>query len=450
MAEETPLSAAEIYRQITQGKGTDSLGNAQNINQQLRSQLIDRAMQIRALSTETAEGWTGPASEKAVGAALPLIKAAHADADNVGIADAAIGDQMTAFGTAYNTVVPVSESKPEMTDEQAIAAILGGDTGGYDRQVAQWSMGSQQNIQAFGTYHQASTSNGDTMPRMYEPLVDPGYPISVADSGSKPSAPPPSGPPPGGSDAPLPYNPRTAGPITDVLGGTGGSTDAASPYQPPAPTPGGTELPAASWNQPSGDTSTSASSFAPPSSSTYQPGGGSGYGGNPYAGNPYGGDDYRSSTRGPLGTGPYGGATTGGEPVRGGTTGGYRPGGGAGGGTGGRAAVPGGGTGGRGAGPGAGAGERGMGKVTGSAPPNAGSASAGSGAATRGAGSTGTGGRGAMPMGAGAGRGRGGEDEQHQRPDYLTNPDPDETFGPDQGAATPAVIGEVKPKKKDR
>jgi hypothetical protein len=43
-----------------------------------------------------------------------------------------------------------------------------------------------------------------------------------------------------------------------------------------------------------------------------------------------------------------------------------------------------------------------------------------------------------MPRGA---AGRGGEDSEHKRPDYLLNPDPDATFGPDQHVAPP-VIGE--------
>jgi hypothetical protein len=43
-----------------------------------------------------------------------------------------------------------------------------------------------------------------------------------------------------------------------------------------------------------------------------------------------------------------------------------------------------------------------------------------------------------MPRGAG---GKRGEDSEHRRPDYLLNPDPDATFGPD-GYVAPPVIGE--------
>jgi hypothetical protein len=45
------------------------------------------------------------------------------------------------------------------------------------------------------------------------------------------------------------------------------------------------------------------------------------------------------------------------------------------------------------------------------------------------------------PMGAGRRRGEGDEDEEHQRPDYLVEADPDAIFGTDQ-RTSPPVIGE--------
>jgi hypothetical protein len=44
-------------------------------------------------------------------------------------------------------------------------------------------------------------------------------------------------------------------------------------------------------------------------------------------------------------------------------------------------------------------------------------------------------------MGMGAGRGQGGDDAEHERPTYLVEPDPHETFGSDEITAPP-VIGE--------
>ncbi|HJQ47371.1 MAG TPA: hypothetical protein VJ870_13810, partial [Amycolatopsis sp.] len=45
------------------------------------------------------------------------------------------------------------------------------------------------------------------------------------------------------------------------------------------------------------------------------------------------------------------------------------------------------------------------------------------------------------PMGAAGQRGKGADDEEHQRPDYLIEADPDSIFGTDV-RATPPVIGE--------
>ena len=91
------------------------------------------------------------------------------------------------------------------------------------------------------------------------------------------------------------------------------------------------------------------------------------------------------------------------------------------------------GAGGAGAGPGAATGARPMGGP-GTAGPGA--------AAAAGAGAAGRGGAGAAPMGAGAGAGkggRGGEDDEHQRPTYLVEADPDDIFGTDQRTAPPVL-----------
>jgi hypothetical protein len=91
-------------------------------------------------------------------------------------------------------------------------------------------------------------------------------------------------------------------------------------------------------------------------------------------------------------------------------------------------------------GPGAAAG--GAGGAGAGAGAGAGSGMGGAGAGGRGAGMAG--GRGAGGMGAGgmgAGRGEGGEDDEHQRPSYLVEPDPDATFGSDQMTAPPVIGG---------
>lgn len=122
--------------------------------------------------------------------------------------------------------------------------------------------------------------------------------------------------------------------------------------------------------------------------------------------------------------------------------GGFGPGGGPGGGGGGSGiggARPGGGF-----GPtGSGSGGPGAGSAAGSAPPGSGGPGAGGmGGAGRGGAAGGRGGMGGMGGGmGGAGRGEGGDDEEHQRPSYLVEPDPDATFGTDQMTAPPVIGG---------
>ncbi|MCT2582536.1 hypothetical protein [Actinophytocola gossypii] len=98
---------------------------------------------------------------------------------------------------------------------------------------------------------------------------------------------------------------------------------------------------------------------------------------------------------------------------------------GAGGGAGGTAA----GAGGTGAGQGSGTGARGMGPT-----------GAGAGGAGTTGGVTGRGGVGAGAMGAGGRKANGEDDDEHERPSYLVEGDPDSAFGSDQLTA-PSVIG---------
>lgn len=439
MAEETPLSAAAIYDKITGGQGSDSLKHSAEITTQLHKQLMDRAQEVKALSKEIGEGWQGPAGAAAAGAALPLAKAAEADADNLHVAGSSIEQQTNAFGTVHGSVNNVPAVKPMMTDEQLVTAVFGGDTPAYDREVDQWREASRQNVQAFATYHQASTANGEQLPTMYEPLVDPGYPIAMSSGGTMPST-------GGGTGGSASYSP----------GGTGGTNPAAGPPpstptvrpgdsivpttlnttpdtpRPSTPTPSydGVDTPAASTSTSGRDSgSTSASSFIPPS---YGPSGTPGTGGYGTSG------DYRTpGMRGTTFT-PGGGGSTGGyggTGMRGGGYGSsYSPGSGYGTGSGGGYRT-------------GGAPSHGAGRTTGAVPQRSSVGtrvgSFATGATTTGGGSATTG-RGMMPM-SGAGRGQGG-DEQHERKVPYTE-DPFELF-PHTGGVVPPVIGEKPPNQR--
>src|SRR5690606_15688306 len=90
---------------------------------------------------------------------------------------------------------------------------------------------------------------------------------------------------------------------------------------------------------------------------------------------------------------------------------------------------------------GAAGGAAGAGSASGAAKPGMGGAAPGAAAAAGGAGGRGGAG-GGMMGGAGAGRGQqGGEDEEHQRPSWLVEADPESLFGTDERTAPP-VIGE--------
>lgn len=94
--------------------------------------------------------------------------------------------------------------------------------------------------------------------------------------------------------------------------------------------------------------------------------------------------------------------------------------------------------GGSGSGSGNAAGERGLGSGRGSGMGSLGNAAAAEAAAARAAGGR----SGPLgPMGPGGRRGEGEEDDEHQRPDFLIEADPDAIFGTDQ-RTSPPVIGE--------
>ncbi|GAB3479724.1 PPE domain-containing protein [Amycolatopsis cihanbeyliensis] len=426
------LSAAEIYRQINGGPGPEALSVAQQSAAELKVRLQDRRDQVADLGLEVQEGWKGEAGSAAANAAAPLADASQQDSARVGVADNAVANQIESFRRAQNSVVPVSDKPPEMTATGLFDSMSIGDMGRYAAEVGQWQAESEANVQAFTAYHQASTSNGQTMPSAFAPLTDAGAPISMADgSGGAKDA---GGP--GGSKVTPP--PVVGGSVGASGGRPGVESGGGGGYRPPpgpegtggtgdrsGSTPGPQRVPAAQYTGPGTD-STTTSSWNPSSTSETTPRQGGqqfGPGGRPFGGTSTGtGPGGGGSGFGPIGTGSGGGSGFGPG------TGGHRGGGGVGSGPGGAGRT--------GGGPGAG-------RFSGALPGEGGAARGGTGVP----GSTGTTGRAGaagMPMGAGAGRGQGGEDKERQRPDYLKDPDPDDTFGGFDGKTTPPVIGETR------
>ncbi|WP_436492749.1 hypothetical protein [Actinokineospora sp. HUAS TT18] len=269
--------------------------------------------------------------------------------------------------------------------------------------------------------------------------------------------------------------PAFAPPPTMGGGGTGDPGDPGDGSGVKKPTGNGVDINGTGSGTGSGS-SGSGSTGSGPSGSNPPPGSGPGPGGGPGSGGPGGTNPIPPVPGGGGGTNPGGfegglppGPGGGGPQIPGGGggqhPGGFPPGGmppmgggqmgpgfggdsertgrGGGGGAGGRAGFgPGGGAGGLGSGGGVG---RGVG--SGSMP--GGGVGAGALAAEHaatggrgGAGMAGRGGAGAgMGGGMGGGRGQGGEDEEHQRPSYLVEADPDAMFGTDEMTAPPVIGG---------
>ncbi|MER6790578.1 PPE domain-containing protein [Amycolatopsis mediterranei] len=179
MVTESPLTAAEIYTQITEGEGSRSLSDAQRDADHLTTRMVERAQRISALRAKTMSGWRGDGGAAAADATRPLVQAAADDAVHLENAQTAVGAQMDAFGTAKNSVKPVAAQPPELGVDDVLRAVSGQGTDSYHAKVAGWQADSQANIDAFSAYHSASSANGGQMPSRYAQLADSGAPISM-------------------------------------------------------------------------------------------------------------------------------------------------------------------------------------------------------------------------------------------------------------------------------
>jgi hypothetical protein len=419
MATEGPLTASQIYEQITGGTGTQSLSDAQSITADMTKLMVERASKINSLRKKTMSGWQGSAGEAAADSTMPLVQAAQDDAIHLQNAQSAVGAQMGAFGTAKNSVKPVAAQPPDITADD-LYNTLAGDGKSYQTKVAGWQADSQASIDAFRSYHSASTTNGGQMPAQYAQLTDSGAPITL-DTGT-PATGKTTGTdtgrreqdrqrtqPPGIPDQ-TQYRPGTQTGQNQTSQNQTGQNQVGQD-QVGGRTPGATT--------PSTSDDTHANSYVP--QPVMPPAASTGYQFGP-TGQPL-------NSLGPGGFGPYGSGEFG--PGTGYTPGGYGTGSGSGGyrGTGSGAVNE---PGARGVGPGSGSGRGVVGEnLAGGRPGAAGAA----------------GGRGAngMPMGHGPGGGKKEEDKEKKAAAYLRNPDPDGTFGGDIEKPVPPVIGE-KPK----
>lgn len=420
MATEGPLTAAQIYEQITGGEGAGSLGDAQDGASRLTDRMVERAQRISALRAKTMSGWRGRAGDAAADATLPLVQAAADDAVHLRNAQTAVGAQMDAFGTAKHSVKPVPPQPPELGIDDVRNVLAGRGWDSYSAKVSGWQADSQGNIDAFSAYHAASTDNGGRMPAQYAQLAGSGAAVSMTDHTK-------AGPTDTGEWARNPNDSRV--PAQDrqtVRPGQDRQVTKQATNQPNQtdqtvnrpPNPGQVQQPFQPQTPPGQNDTTHANSYVPTPAAqggyVFGPTGGTGAG---WSGSGSFSGDFGPGTGGGYATGAGTGAGT--EPGTGlgtntGPVTGYRPG-----------TTP--------------PGTRTPGNASGTRFPDErlpGTNPARPGAGSRGGNVT--------PMGTPVG-GRGkDEDREKKRAPYLQNPDPDETFGGFPEKPMPPVIGEKK------
>lgn len=454
------MDGQQIYDNFAQGRGTRSIEQIAAELNKLNKTYGTRAQSISDLNTQMESAWTGDASAAAHSGAAALMPALEDSAQKMDRTTESTQNQSSAWTNASHSVEPVppmpEKPNPWTTGLKAAIPVAGpfmaaDDINTYQDGAQAHHRAAQHNVDVMNSYS-GQTSGNSAFPRTYGTLQSSGGSISLSDGSSPGSV---SG---GQSEAPDATRASSTGvPIAASV--TPGGPVSAVP-QVNAPVSSG------SVNQPITGGSSGTVNPPPPvgggggGADRSGGGGGTGTSGAGLIGGPGG----RGANRdGPDRNGPNTSRTTGfnrsangpgrglagdrlrGVPdpkettSRGGTAGRS--------GIGGRGGVGEGGAGRSGVGDAASRGAAGesarslgAGKGTGTGLP--GGAGAAESATTR---SAASGGRGmGTPMGAaGAGRGgRGEDDDEHQRPDYLQENDPDAAFIGDLPKTAPPVIGE--------
>jgi uncharacterized protein YukE len=457
------VDGKQIYDNFKQGN-SNGLRDAAGKVSDLSSAYMERAQGIKSLQDRMKQAWTGNAADAANAGAGPLEQAFAETAEPLDMTQLSANTQADVFDHSSGSVVVVPD-KPEKpsawsTGLKAAIPIAGpfmaaNDIGNYQDGVAEYNAANETNVRVMDQYTSVTSGTQSALPTNYGVLESDGAAIAV-------NTPTPPGhvdrwkyertdkngwgeqPPPIHTTEPNDHtstssvDTHTGGP--DQPGGTDrpGSTDRPGGTDRPVGTdrPGGTDRPIGigedntrptgtttlpTGTKPGRTTGSDRPGKTPPGTGGvdfYPTGTGGGGGGQNYS-NTFGEPGGTGAGTGPGGRGPTSGSAGGrlldssGRPI-GGT-----------------------GSGGTGSGSGA-AGERGLGSGRGSGMGSLGNAAAAEAAAGRSAGGrSGQGG----PMGAGGRRGEGEEDDEHQRPDFLIEADPDAIFGTDQ-RTSPPVIGE--------
>lgn len=446
------MDGEAIYRNFWDGPGGGRLRQSADEVNDLVTVYNDLGDAVAQAANAIDDGWRGDAAGAAGRGAGPLAMEFMEASPHLGTAKDLSHAQVNTFNDVKQSVqqVPVKPEAPSGwsnfysgVEEAATLGMADTAANDYENDLAKHNAAAQHNVDQMKFYAKSSEHNTTNMPQTYGAGKMPdapdvsianrevggsggnfGHQFSGAGAGTQAAA---AGAGPSGG-------PYAGGGPTPAVSGGGNPSGVGGPAGPggvpgTAPAgpggPGGGSFgtgPAGYGTTPSGLPGSQGGYGSQPAGGSGALGGIGGFGANTGAGQD---STRRSGGYGGSAFGSTGAAPTSGVAGPGGT---FGPGGVAG--TGGPGA------GGAGAGGAAGTGQGGrlgVGGVPGEA------------AAARGAGPAGAAGArggmapGMMPPGA---RGQGDEDTEHETPDYLVDPDPDETFAGDLPRTAPPVIGE--------
>ena len=419
------MDGTQIYHNFTSGNSS-SLQAASDVIKQLSDGYKDEADAIKALQDRMNAAWTGTSGDAASAGANPLAQAFIDSAPPLDVTTKSMQEQSEVFDSSKAKVVevPPAPEKPSGWSVGLKAAIpivgpsmAASDVKSYEDGVAATNAANENNVRVMQQYSAVTDSTRSTIPMDYKTL-----PIDGASVGLKAATP--------AIIEPLNHEQYTDRTSTSSATSTSPSNSSARTVDPVrsgpnlnAPrtvTSSGHPFYNDADPAPQGPTVTSTNSGRGRTGPSQFVTGMPAYNTDSTTGRP-GSSGYRSTTNVPAGSTP-GRNTAAGRLYE--SEGGSR-------GLSGRAGE----SVGRGLG-----GESARSLGTGN---RAGAGNIGSAAAAEEAAASRSAARGASgaPMGAAGQRGKGADDEEHQRPDYLIEADPDSIFGTDV-RATPPVIGE--------
>lgn len=168
------LTPAEIYRQLTEGDGPQSLFHEQQVTSDERTAEEERASLVRSLARAIESGWQGQAGSGAYGAAMPLAERMLENADKLDRSQDLLSRQIDSFTTAFHSVRPVGEP-PELSLDEKFPFDVD-----HDKAVREYQDAAQNNLAVFRAYDGASHYNETNIPQEYNTVERSGGDVSVA------------------------------------------------------------------------------------------------------------------------------------------------------------------------------------------------------------------------------------------------------------------------------